>query len=404
MWELLYLLFLKTYVISLRIASIFHPKAKKWIEGRRIVFQLLEKEKFNNPIWFHCASVGEFEQGYPLLSKLQEKDNQRDFIITFFSPSGYEFIQKKYPELKVFYLPMDGKKNAQKFIEIVQPHAAFFIKYEFWFYYLKALNTKQIPTYLVSGIFRKEQIFFQWYGVLHRRMLSYFNYLFLQTQESKALLNNIGISNCEVYGDTRTDRVVALQKTILEFETINEFCSDHKIFIAGSVWSSDNHILQKIIKQLPANWKIILVPHEPDHYSAEAFGTDLTFYSSYSNPIPKILVVDTIGKLAFIYRKAHLVYIGGGYGKGIHNMLEAIVHKIPVFIGPRYKKFNEATQLIGLGAAFCTESENFLKTLHELEGNSDFYNLVCDKCAKYISMNTNVSDRIMVYLEAHQLP
>ncbi|MBK7763540.1 MAG: 3-deoxy-D-manno-octulosonic acid transferase [Bacteroidetes bacterium] len=402
MSQLLYNLFIKIYVISLNIAALFNPKAKKWIDGRRTVFQLLEQEKFNNPIWFHCASVGEFEQGYPLLSKLQEKNKESDFIITFFSPSGYEFIQKKYPELKIFYLPIDGKRNAEKFIEIVQPSAAYFIKYEFWLYYLKTLHTKQIPTFLVSGIFRNEQIFFTWYGGLHRQMLSYFSYLFVQTHESKKLLNEIGITHCGVFGDTRTDRVLALKKTILEFDIINEFCGDCKVFIAGSVWQTDHNILQKIIEKLPSNWKIILVPHEPDHYDASEFGKDITLYTHYTGPNHKILVVDTIGKLAFLYRKAHLAYIGGGYGKGIHNMLEAIVYNIPVLIGPKFKKFNEAVELINLGAAFCTESTDFEKTMDKLLKNKEFYNSVCEKSAKYISANTNVSERIMVFLETHK--
>ncbi len=403
MWVFAYDTALFFYRLGVRIYGLFNEKAAKWIEGRHDLFRSLQQETFNETIWFHCASVGEFEQGYPLLIRLKVKHPLSTILVTFFSPSGYEFAKKRYSDFLIFYLPVDTQKNATQFLDIIQPKAAFFIKYEFWFHFLDQLKKRTVPTFLIAGIFRKEQIFFRWFGMLHRRMLHAFSYLFVQQEESKQLLQSIGISNAGVFGDTRFDRVAELRKSVFSDEVINHFSGDAKIFIAGSVWQSDEEPLKKIIASLPPDWKIIITPHEISNYSVSWLNEEVAFYSRYERSEKRVLIVDTLGLLSRMYRKADMAYIGGGYGKGIHNMLEAAIYEIPVLIGPRHQKFNEAVELMRAGAAFDTSQNGTEGVVQRLVGDHAFYQAVKQDIARYMSTHTNVSEKIEVFLSEQKL-
>ncbi|MEN9339340.1 MAG: hypothetical protein RIQ62_652 [Bacteroidota bacterium] len=353
----LYRIGLGVYNIFLHIASPFVPKAAALVQGRNLALSHMQAAQIQSCLWFHSASVGEFEQGYPIYLKLKEHFPTQTFVFTFFSPSGYHYVTKRFPDLKVFYLPADNPSHARQLIETLRPKAAFFIKYEFWYFYLRALAENQVPAYLISGIFRPNQPFFRGYGSLHRQMLQYFRHLYVQNEESKALLQTINIQQVSVCGDTRYDRVKMIKDLPLHDQIIDDFCGDHKILIAGSVWNSDNEVLLKLIHTLPENWKLMIVPHEPEQYTLSSQFPPYARYTQFHSQEVRILVVDTLGLLSKVYRKSQLAYIGGGYGKGIHNTLEAAVYHVPVLFGPRYAKFNEAKEMLAYGSAFCTETQ-----------------------------------------------
>ncbi len=398
MWTFLYNASLFLYGLAIRISSLFNHKAAQWINGRQFIFESLQQRVWNETIWFHCASVGEFEQGYPLIKQLQKRYPSSTLLVTFFSPSGYEFAKKRYTDFHIFYLPIDSKQHAMNFLDIIKPKAAFFIKYEFWFHYLSALHTRQIPTFLISGIFRKDQPFFTWYGPLHRQMLRSFTYLFLQNKDSKTLLDGIGITNSIVVGDTRFDRVAELKDQLFHNEIIDEFVGDAKVFVAGSMWPSDEDTLKNIISMLPATWKIIVFPHEIDHFNSSWLIEEPAYYTRFTTSNKRVLVVDTLGLLSRVYRKATLVYIGGGYGKGIHNMLEAAIYEVPVLIGPRFQKFNEAVELTDLGIAFDTSKKETKKVISQLVENDQFYATVKKRYALYMAQHANVSENIDTFI------
>ena len=403
MWLHLYNFSISAYAFLIRCAAFFYTKAKKLNEGQKTVFSALENTSFQHPIWIHCASVGEFEQGLPLYYALEKEYPKQTFLFTFFSPSGYEYAKKKFPDFSTVYLPIDTKKNALRCIQLVQPKAVFFIKYEFWFHYLHQLNRHQIPVFLISGIFRKQQPFFKWYGVLHRQMLSYFHTIFVQNEASKSLLKSIHLENVILAGDTRFDRVKQLKEEYFQDEIVEQFIQQSPVFIAGSVWQNDETILSKIIRYLPVHWKIILAPHEPMHYDTRWLENRFVLYSNFSQTDKQILVLDSIGKLSRIYRFATFAYIGGGYGKGIHNCLEAVVYRIPVFFGPSYSKFQEAIDLLEKGVAFCTADLDLENTLHETINDTDKYSEIQLKAALYIEQNANVGSKIVVFLQENKL-
>lgn len=403
MWTFLYDAAIWSYSKAIHFASFFNIKAKKWIDGRTNLFKALRTEKFNETIWFHCASVGEFEQGYPLFQLLQKDYPTSTFLVTFFSASGYEYTKKRYHDFLIYYLPLDTDSNAESFVRMIQPKAAFFIKYEFWYHYLTHLKRLNIPTFLISGIFRKDQLFFRKSGVIQRRMLHCFTYLFLQNEESKTLMNSIQINNASVFGDTRYDRVKMLKNTSLDDEVITQFTNGHRVFIAGSIWNTDDDALKKIIRLLPPEWKIILAPHEMDTWSSEWLEEDFVCYSEYYDGNERILVIDTLGILSRLYRTARLVYIGGGFGKGIHNMLEAAVYEIPVVIGPTYHKFNEAKELIQAGLAIDISAMDSEHTISDLISSELFYTEIKSRYSSFMLNKSNVSERIRVFLRDMKL-
>lgn len=346
------------YGLLLKIVALFNPKAKLFVNGRKNIWEQI-KTKVNpkdNPIWFHFASLGEFEQGRPVLEAIKSKNDEQKIVVTFFSPSGYE-IRKNYALADVFYLPLDTANNAKKFVELVKPSKAIFTKYEFWYHYFNALHKNQIPLYLISGIFRPNQSFFKWHGGFYRRMLRFVTHFFVQNEESVTLLKSIEINEVSLGGDTRFDRVYENAQNPKKLETIEQFCSASKVFIAGSTWLPDEKLLISLSEKYP-DWKFIIAPHEIGQSHIQEienlFPKAIKFSNlkpSTFNPQPSILIIDNIGMLSSLYQYANVTYIGGGFGVGIHNTLEAAAFGLPVIFGPKFDKFQEAKDLIAIGAA-----------------------------------------------------
>ncbi|RZL38802.1 MAG: 3-deoxy-D-manno-octulosonic acid transferase [Pedobacter sp.] len=355
---LLYTIGIKIYNLIIWIFSFFNSKAHLFISGRNQIFKHISEKVHpsDENIWFHFASLGEFEQGRPVLEKLRQVHPQKKIIITFFSPSGYE-IRKNYALADgVFYLPLDGKRNARRFIEIVNPELAIFTKYEFWYYYFNELKAKGIPLYIISGIFRKEQIFFKSYGSFYRSILECVSHFFVQNEESSFLLKSIGLTNSTVNGDTRFDRVYENAKHPKQIAEIEHFCGNSPVLICGSTWPDDEKLLAGLPAKYP-DWKFIIAPHEVHEshiQNIELLFTKTTKFSalvSKTSTDSSILIIDNIGMLSALYQYGKFAYIGGGFGAGIHNTLEAAAFGLPVIFGPKFNKFQEAKDLIEIGAA-----------------------------------------------------
>ena len=358
---LIYRIVIGLYTLGVRIASLFKPKAKLFIAGRRDLLarmrQQLEAES-RPRIWVHCASLGEFEQGRPVIEQLRQRYPQYAIVLTFFSPSGYE-VRKNYDGADhIFYLPTDTGRNAARFLNIVQPALCVFVKYELWYGYLKGIEERKIPAVLVSAIFNPRQGFFKWYGGLQRRMLRCFSHLFVQDGNSKALLQGLGITNVTVSGDTRFDRVIKAAGQQATLPQAAAFKQQHKLLIAGSTWAADEALLHKALRLLPPDWKLVLVPHEvhAGHIAeiAQLYGDALVKWSTWDGtPTNKrVLLVDKVGFLLQLYAYGDAAWIGGGFGSaGVHNVLEPAVYGMPCFYGPIYHQFREAIELIEKGGA-----------------------------------------------------
>jgi 3-deoxy-D-manno-octulosonic-acid transferase len=368
----LYHLSIRFYVFAIRIASIFNPKAKLWLEGRKDIFTKLEAavKGEKDVVWFHAASLGEFEQGRPVIEELKEKNPQTKILLTFFSPSGYE-VRKNYEGADfIFYLPADFKKNAQRFINLVNPRMVFFIKYEFWFHYLNELKKRDIPTYIFSTIFRSNQMFFRSYGSFYRKMLNAFSHFFVQNQESKELLNGIGYNNVSIAGDTRFDRVYSIAMSAKKLPEVESFNQSRPVLIAGSTWPKDEENIIRYINESPNDYKYIIAAHEVDenHIQNIVNKIEKTWVRYTKANVDEInqadvLVIDCIGVLSSLYRYGDVSYIGGGFGRGIHNTLEAATFGMPVIFGPNYHKFQEAKDLIDRKAAFTYQEYQEVKDL-----------------------------------------
>ncbi len=371
--QLLYSLFIRIYRMGIGIACIFNKKALLWVKGRKNIFRQIEERVQKGPvIWFHVASLGEFEQGRPVIEEIRNRYPDYKILITFFSPSGYE-IRKNYQGADyIFYLPLDTRANAIRFIRAVKPVMALFIKYEFWYHYLSVLKSRNIPVYLVSGIFRPQQIFFRWYGAWFRKILGNFNHLFVQTKESEALLKKINITNVSVSGDTRFDRVKQISMQAKEIEIASVFKNSQLCLVAGSTWPKDEELLIQYINTQHSSSKFIIVPHEIDenhiqHIIRQLQKSFVRFSAAGQTDIAdkQVLIIDNIGMLSSLYRYGEIAYIGGGFGKGIHNILEAAVYGIPVIFGPHYNKFNEAIELLKLGGAFSINNFDTMQSVFD---------------------------------------
>ncbi|MGZ3862784.1 MAG: 3-deoxy-D-manno-octulosonic acid transferase [Bacteroidia bacterium] len=352
------------YWSFLNIASLFHQKAKLWVRGRKNIFGYIEarlNEKnisgSSNIIWFHCASLGEFEQGRPVIEKLKAENKDVKIVLTFFSPSGYE-IRKDY-ELAdaVFYLPIDFSSNVRRFISLVKPTTVVFVKYEFWLNYLSELKKQNIPTYLISAVFRKNQHFFKGYGKIFLNSLDTYKKIFVQDENSLSLLLQHGIKDAEVAGDTRFDRVMQITKVKTTLTDIERFCANSTVLIAGSTWSKDVDLVMSAyvkLKQKNPELKLILVPHEVDENSIAQTEkiilekNSTLFFARYTSKQNferhDVLIIDTIGMLSQLYRFGIAAYVGGGFNDGIHSILEAMAHGVPVAFGPHNHKFVEAQE------------------------------------------------------------
>ncbi|WP_113663947.1 3-deoxy-D-manno-octulosonic acid transferase [Pedobacter nanyangensis] len=365
----LYNISMLIYGLLVRLASLFNAKAKLFVNGRKQIFRHISA-KFNpndQPIWFHFASLGEFEQGRPVLENIKVLKPNEKIIVTFFSPSGYE-IRKNYTLADgIYYLPLDTISNAKKFIALVNPRMAIFTKYEFWPNYFRTLANANIPLYIISGIFRPNQVFFKEYGGFYRNVLGCVTHFFVQNEESAALLKGIGINNVAISGDTRFDRVYENAQAPKKLPIIEAFCGKSPVLIAGSTWPEDEKLLVGLAAKNP-NWKIVIAPHEihEGHLNTifDLFPNALKFSAINSNMELKsqILVIDNIGMLSSLYQYGKIAYIGGGFGVGIHNTLEAAAFGLPVIFGPNYHKFQEAKDLIEIGAAKSISNTEELST------------------------------------------
>ena len=370
--RLIYDLGIRIYYLLILVASLFNPKAKQWIRGRKGLFSRIAREVDPSEpvIWFHCSSLGEFEQGRPVIELIRRERPDKKILLTFYSPSGYE-IRKDYPGADhIFYLPLDTRKNVKRFLDLITIEQAFFVKYEFWYHFLSTMHHNKIPVYLISGIFRKNQVFFKWYGSWYRKILEKFNHLFLQQKSSLELLGSIGIKHASVSGDTRFDRVFEIAQDVGSNERFSTFCKNSSCVIAGSTWPADEEILCRYINESGSSVKWILVPHEIHPSHIQQLKNSLTkktlIYSESGendNPDAEVLIIDTIGLLSSLYQYGKLAYIGGGFGKGIHNTLEAATFGLPVIFGPRFNKFTEAKELVQAGAAFPVHDYAELKEI-----------------------------------------
>ncbi len=402
---ILYNLSIYFYTIAIKIAAIFNFKAKLWIDGRKNIFKNLENtlDKTENIIWIHAASLGEFEQGRPLIEKIKQNNPNQKILLTFFSPSGYE-VRKNY-ELAdfVFYLPADTPYNAKRFIKIVSPAKIYFIKYEFWQNYLKQAYLKKIPIYLVSGIFRENQIFFKPYGKYYRKVLDYFTYFFVQNKTSENLLKKLGYNNVFVAGDTRFDRVYDIAKNSKDITVANEFTKNKFTIVAGSSWQADEILLFEFMKKHSGKIKLILAPHEIKQSNIKRIqescpAKSILFSEANASNISDkdVLIINNIGMLSSLYKYGNIAYIGGGFGAGIHNVLEAAIYGIPVIFGKKYKKFNEAVNLINRKAAFSINNYQELESiLNKLIDDKLFLESAGNESAKYVKENIGAVNIIL---------
>ncbi len=399
------------YYLGIFVASAFNAKARLWIKGRKKLFDKIKLELKNNndsKVWFHCASLGEFEQARPVIETFKEKYPDKKIILTFFSPSGYE-IRKNYPIADwVFYLPVDTPKNARKLVELFNPELTFFVKYDLWYFILRELHKKGKKIILFSAIFRPNQIFFnkiagKWYG----KVLFFFSHIFVQDKTSMHLLKRNGIKNVSIAGDTRFDRVVKIAQQFEHLPLISYFVND-KTIVAGSTWEEDENLLAQYIKEHP-EVKLILAPHEVTAKNisriTRLFNGNHVKYSELSDPksAPKdaqVMIIDTIGLLSKLYKYATVSYVGGGFGNGIHNLLEAIVFGKPVVFGPNHKKFKEALDLLYLGIGFTINDYQGLdKELSRLINDSQLRKEIEYKALRYIYNNTGATEKILKWVE-----
>ena len=390
--RLIYNISIWLYVVTIRIASLYNLKAKKWVKGRENIFSELEAVVKNqkNIVWFHCASLGEFEQGKPIIEAYKLNHPTHQILLTFFSASGFEIKKNTALANWVFYLPADTTSNAKKFINLVNPIKVVFIKYEFWFNYMYQLKKQNIPFYSVSTIFREGQVFFkyQWFA----KQLKNVTHFFVQDEKSAELLNSIGFSNFTISGDTRFDSVVANTKNPTKIALVELFSKNKKTIICGSTWAKDEMILIQYIKNHPEN-NYVIAPHELDNISNLQKQSNGLLYSNANEKnifTTNVLIIDSIGLLATIYQYGNLAYIGGGFGSGIHNILEAASFGLAVIFGPNYQKFNEAISLINKKGAIS------ISNYEELSSAIDIFNTFDQSIAlNYIKENSGATNKIL---------
>lgn len=369
---ILYNLGIRVYYLLVLIVSIFNKKAKLWINGRKNCVRRISEQIERNKeyAWFHVSSLGEFEQGRPIMEALKRQSPELGIVLTFFSPSGYE-IRKNYSGADIIsYLPLDTYRNAKRFIQTVNPKYTFFVKYEFWRHFLRQASKSDSKLFLVSGIFRNNQLFFRSYGGWYKRMLTWFDYFFVQNEESSLLLQSIGLKNVEVTGDTRFDRVLEIATKKKQIEKAEAFSKDAFVCVCGSTWEPDENLLVKYLEETGSNFKLIVAPHVIKEEKIQALEEKSPVISSRFSTAKikeladaRLLIIDNIGMLSSLYNYGQLAYIGGGFGVGIHNTLEAAVYGIPVIFGPNYRKFSEAIDLIEHKGGFSISDFSELKSI-----------------------------------------
>ena len=384
--------------------SPWNRKAKLWIRGRKAWLADLQQAigPEEKVIWFHCASLGEFEQGRPVIEASRERFPDHKILLTFFSPSGYEKRKDYNKADHVMYLPLDTRRNAKKMLACLSVEMALFIKYEFWYHFLKRLSMGETPLFLVSGNFRSGQLFFKWYGAWYRKILACFTHIFVQKEDSKQLLAQIDYNEVTVAGDTRFDRVLQVAGTDFRNETMESFVKGSDVIVAGSTWEKDEQILELVLKKLPEQTRWIIAPHELSQAHVESLkkrfpGSVLfTEMDRKIHPQTRVVIVDTIGQLSYLYRYGTIAYIGGGFGKGIHNILEAVTYGLPVIFGPTYQKFSEAVELALMGGAFPVQDDSeLLSTIHQQLQNPDLLKTTSSIAANYVMERVGATSMIM---------
>lgn len=390
----------------LRIIALFSPKIKLFVEGRKNVFSIL-KEKISTDdktIWFHAASLGEYEQGLPVIEKIKEKYPSHKIIVSFFSPSGYEVRKNNTVADVTIYLPLDTKSNAKRFLKLVHPEIVFFIKYEFWLNYLKELEKNKTPTYLISGIFRDSQMFFKWYGGFYRNALKAFTYFFVQNESSKQKIEAIGYKNVVVSGDTRFDRVAAILERDNSLDYVENFKNKQPTIIIGSSWPKDEVLIADYINQAPDNIKFIIAPHNIKADQIINLKSQITkstiLFSEKDNKdlsLYNVFIIDTIGILTKIYSYGTIAYVGGGFGNpGIHNILEPATFGMPIVIGPNYSNFAEAVSLVALNGCTVISDVAALKViLDRLLSDNSFLREKSEICKTFIQNNEGATETIL---------
>ena len=403
----------------LKLLAIFSPKMKLFVEGRKSVFSTL-KDKIHpedKVFWFHAASLGEYEQGLPVIEKVKEQFPHHKIVITFFSPSGYEVRKNNAIADVTVYLPLDSKANAKQFLDLVHPEKVFFIKYEFWPNYLHELKQRNISTYLISGIFREKQVFFKWYGGFYKNALNSFDYFFVQNEKSKTLLQSIGFSNVKVSGDTRFDRVVAILEKDNFLDFIEQFKNNQTTIVIGSSWPKDEELLVNFINQAADNVKFIIAPHNIKDEQINSLYKQIKKtkfkYSNYEIETLRkprlenyqVFIIDTIGILTKIYSYADIAYVGGGFGNpGVHNILEPATFGIPIVIGPNYSHFAEATALVGMEGCISIKNQSELNEAFDLLlQNEDERFEKGHICSTFVQMNKGATNVILKYLNHDNL-
>jgi 3-deoxy-D-manno-octulosonic-acid transferase len=402
----IYNLTVRSYQVLLHLAAPFHPKAAKWVAGRQGLFDLIARQMSGSKsrtVWFHCASLGEFEQGRPLMEALRQQYPSYRIVLTFFSPSGYE-VRKNYGGADyVFYLPADSAANARLFLDLVQPELAVFVKYEFWYHYLRELRQRGVPVISVAAIFRPNQLFFKWYGGFYRDILRHFTHIFIQNQASADLLRQVGIAQVSVTGDTRFDRVLQTAAQVKPISVVAQFSGSDPVMVIGSSWPQDMMILLPFIRQHHPKLRFIIAPHEIHEEQVEDLrqklqGLAVRFSQSSASSLSnyRVLLIDNVGMLSSLYAYATYAYIGGAFGKGLHNILEAAVFGVPVFFGPRYHKFQEAVDLVELGCAIPVRGLEELETkFGQISTSMEEMQRISQQSKAYIAKKAGATDQIM---------
>lgn len=409
--RLLYSLAIRCYSGMISLASLLgNAKARLWSQGRRKQWDRLKSDDSDAEwIWFHVSSLGEFEQGLPLIEKIKERYPKYKLLLTFFSPSGYEPRKNFQLADKVAYMPSDTLTNAKRLVDNFNIKAAFFVKYDFWFNYMKVLNDNDIPLYYISALLHSNHYFFKFYAYWFRKQLRYVKHYFVQNEETENLLKFIGIVNVTVTGDTRFDRVYDIARQSQSFPEIENFINGRKCIIAGSSWQTDERFLIPFIERMPENYCMIIAPHDISDSHINQITSQLKDYRLYteiqqstaSGQQPTVLVVNTIGILKKIYRYARFAYVGGGFMSSIHNTQEALVYGCPVVIGPKYHKFVEAVDLVKDGGMFSVSNQQELNDIFERLINDEvFYDKVSNICQDYVKLSIGATEKILNYLQA----
>lgn len=402
--RIIYDIGIRLYWLVAWIISPWNHKAKLWLAGRKDWQEKLRQKigSGDRVIWFHCASLGEFEQGRPVIEESRRRFPDHKILLTFFSPSGFE-KRKGYKEADhVMYLPLDTARNARRLLGSLNLVMAIFIKYEFWYHFLSSLNRKGVPVFLASGIFRPKQVFFRWYGGWYLKFLDYFTHIYVQHKDSEQLLQHNGINRVTVAGDTRFDRVKQVAETAYKHTLLESFTEGWPVIVAGSTWERDEQILEHAFRQLPMDTRWIIAPHELSDGHIKRLQKrfpDSVLFTQLDREMPsgtRVVIVDTIGHLSYLYRYGVLAYIGGGFGKGIHNILEAATYGLPVIFGPVYHKFYEAVELAKLSAAFPVQDEvELLSTVCQQLENSSLLKTSSGIAGNYVLERAGATSLIM---------